>query len=414
MLINQTLINDLRSDAWAMEPTALNILFETLQSDTLAESAPKADNGMEVSDGAATIKIQGRLMRSVPAMFSWFGIAATSYADIIEQVGAAASNNDVKSITLDINSPGGSVDGVQECADAIYAAGTTKKITARVDGVCASGAYWLASQADNITATPNSMVGSIGVYMVLSDFSEQAKAEGIKVNVIRSGEHKGAGVPGAPISDDQIDALQDVVNGMAGNFAAAVARGRKMKVSAVNKLADGRVWIASEAQDNKLIDSTDAAVATGSNVNSDNGDTIMSDNNETIDAEAIKADAKAEAKAESVDQLKELKAAFPDDLAFAVEQYEAGASVIEAKAAFSDVLAERLAEANKKTEAAESKAEETVVEGTDAIDNTETPEATDFRTAAAEMAKDEGISKTEAMRRIAKTQPELYAKHIGR
>ena len=112
----------------------------------------------------------------------------------------------------------------------------------------------LASQAGKISINPNGEAGSIGVYTVAVDSSKRAEELGFKVHVIKSGEHKGMGVPGTEITENQIAATQEIIDGMAANFKQAVSAGRKMSVADVEKIATGRTWLAEVAKKLNLVD----------------------------------------------------------------------------------------------------------------------------------------------------------------
>ncbi len=183
---------------------------------------------MRIEGHTAVIPISGVLLKDVPDWMRLWGLDVTGYGDIRDMLSAALANPGVTDITLAVDSPGGQVAGIMEAAAAIAEANKTKPVTAKVGELSASAAYWLSSQASRIEASPLSEVGSIGVYTVYADFSEMAKAEGVRVIVIRSGEHKGMGVMGAPITEGQIAAVQEVIDGIAAQFQGAVGTGRKM------------------------------------------------------------------------------------------------------------------------------------------------------------------------------------------
>jgi ClpP class serine protease len=124
----------------------------------------------------------------------------------------------------------------------------------------ASAAYWIGSQATKLFVGPTSTVGSIGVYTVLVDSSRRASNEGVEVKVIKSGEMKGAGAPGTPITDAQVADTQRVIDDLNAHFVAAVARGRGMRMKHERNAdgkpipADGRVFIGQQAVDMGLAD----------------------------------------------------------------------------------------------------------------------------------------------------------------
>ncbi len=166
-----------------------------------------------------------------------------------------ASNDDgVVGIMLRVDSPGGRVDGTDELAGAVALAASRKPLHVHVSGTMASAAYWVGSQAHRITASRTSLVGSIGVMTAIVDDSEALTREGIKVIPITSGGVKGAGMPGVPVSDDVIAMTQEIVDKTAALFVDAIAAGRGLGKKEARKLADGREFIAADAQEIGLID----------------------------------------------------------------------------------------------------------------------------------------------------------------
>ena len=98
------------------------------------------------------------------------------------------------------------------------------------------------------------MIGSIGTVAVVQDMSGMAEAAGIKVHVISTGPYKGVGVPGAPVTDEQLAYLQDTVDSLNEHFLMGIRDGRNMPLGQVRKLADGRMHLAAEAKKLGLID----------------------------------------------------------------------------------------------------------------------------------------------------------------
>jgi ClpP class serine protease len=128
----------------------------------------------DVRGGVAVVPVRGTLTPR-PGAFSSGG---TSYRSITDRVQMAARDSAVRSIMLDVDSPGGSIHGVEEAAAAIRAAREVKPVWAAVDPIGASGAYWLASQADKLFVAPAGQVGSIGVVRVHIDRSKETATKG--------------------------------------------------------------------------------------------------------------------------------------------------------------------------------------------------------------------------------------------
>ena len=421
-------ISEAQSQPWMMEPKALEAFCAKMaeieinsisQIEVAAASRPQ----IKINGETAEIKISGVLMKSVPAWMKFFGLDATSYDEIIDQLNDALENENVKAINLIVDSPGGAVAGGAEAAAAIAEANKQKPVSAFVDDLVASGAYWLASQATSISAGINAKIGSIGVYSVVADYSKMAENAGIKVHIIRSGEHKGMGVIGAEITEKQISAYQSIIDGMAENFAAAVASGRKMESAKVKELATGQMWIAKDAKKLGLIDTimNPAKNQNKNQINSSNSKgqemSEQTNTNDKIDVDAIKKEAAAAATAASQKQLTDLKAAFPNDLSFAMAQFEKGATVTEAKAEYSEVLQTKLDASEKaKTEAAAA-ALKKKTEDAEALENGGEAGAgsgSDFMTEARALAKEEKIGITAAMQQLAKSNPDLHASYMDK
>lgn len=248
---------------WLAEPnwfmsTAQAISDGTWRSDSYAikklpdakvEEPPKQEKIYQVSqDGIALIGIQGQMMKG-NSKYGGANTIATRMA-----IRAAKEDPEVKAIMLMIDSPGGTVAGTNELAADVRAARVVKPVFAHVDDLGASAAYWVASQANSITASSTSEVGSIGTMGVVYDFSGSFEKKGIKVHVISTGAYKGVGSEGSPITDEQLAYFQKRVDDVNEKFVEGVSIGRGVSVPKVREWADGRVWIAETAREKGLID----------------------------------------------------------------------------------------------------------------------------------------------------------------
>jgi signal peptide peptidase SppA len=153
----------------------------------------------------------------------------TGAADVDEFTSALEMMEDdpeVETILVDISSPGGTVTGVEEAAAAL--ARSSKPTVAFTDTEAASAAYWIGSAADRFVATPSATVGSVGVYMAIPDYSKAFEMEGVRMDVIKSGTLKGAGIPGTSLTDAQRADLQAQVEEIHADFKASVLGKRSM------------------------------------------------------------------------------------------------------------------------------------------------------------------------------------------
>lgn len=241
---------------WALLPEKLAEVRDFLRF--------KADGGVLTDDEIMAI-VGARPARPVPsgrgvAILQLFGVisqragmlADASGGTSTEQAAAVldrmVADPSISTIVLQVDSPGGSVFGIQELGDKIHQAQATKRVTAVVDSMAASAAYWLASQAEDLVITPGGMVGSIGVYLEHIDLSQAMEAEGVKATLISAGKYKVEGNPFVPLSDEARDAFQSEVDKYYDAFVAAVARGRGVQKAKVRSgFGEGRMVLARDA-----------------------------------------------------------------------------------------------------------------------------------------------------------------------
>lgn len=250
----------LSTEIWVAEPKHIEAFFADVRDGfetkplgaLFGEYEYEKPKPYRMTGGTAVIPVQGMILRQGDWFLDYF---CTPYASTLRiQSALLEAENDpgVEAIALDVDSPGGTISGLESLA--ITLASCSKPTTANVGGQCCSAAYWIASQCKSIVAEPGAAVGSIGVYCTVIDASRMADNEGIKVHVIRSGEHKGVGEFGAAISETQLAKLQAHVDEAARRFRAAVESGRKLSAEQVTALATGEVWFAEDAVSLGLID----------------------------------------------------------------------------------------------------------------------------------------------------------------
>lgn len=205
----------------------------------------KTDSGKTV----AMIQVRGTLMKQRSS------VGGTSTIDLRRQVRAAAADPKMSGILLAIDSPGGTVAGIDDLARDVKAARRKKPVYAHIDDMGGSAAYWVASQADAIYAnSPTAMVGSIGSILTVYDMSQAAEREGVKAMVFSTGPLKGSGTPGTSVTPEQSEYFQGLVNATQEHFDAAVKKGRGLSEAQLKDVRSGAVFPAAVAQEHKLID----------------------------------------------------------------------------------------------------------------------------------------------------------------
>lgn len=227
---------------------------EPLQLDKFSELMGFEDDALvlTVENGIATIPVKGIMMgRNVP---TWekqiYNFIDVNDVEILLK--DAINSTEVKAIVLDIDSPGGSVQGINEIYDMIIKARTAKPVIASTNGYCCSASYEIASACSAIYATKSAYVGAIGTYIILTDSSEYYKKFGLKNILIKAGEFKGLGAEGLEITQEQIQALQAEVNYLNDIFKANVRKGRERDID--DSVMQGLAYYGELAKNNGLVD----------------------------------------------------------------------------------------------------------------------------------------------------------------
>jgi len=198
----------------------------------------RSRGGYSVLNGVATIGIYGPLMHRVMASEFPSG-GPTSYADIGKAFDLALSDDGVREIILDCDSPGGEVNGCFDLADQIYQARSLKPITAMVNEQAYSAMYLLASAAGRIIIPRTGGVGSIGVIACHADFSRAEDAAGITVTQVFAGARKADFSPHAPLSSEARTLLMSMVGDTYEMFVDTVARNRSLSTKKVRDTEAG-------------------------------------------------------------------------------------------------------------------------------------------------------------------------------
>jgi signal peptide peptidase SppA len=207
-----------------------------------------------VEGSTAIIPIEGVLGKKMNLFADISG--GTSTQLVAQDFKAAMADPEVKAIILSIESPGGTVDGTEALADAIFAARGKKPIVALGDGTLASAAYWIASAADQVYASDNSAkIGSIGVVATHEDYSRAEENAGVKVTEITAGKYKRVASSHEPLTTDGRASIQSMVDTIYSTFVDSVARNRGVDSQRVlDDMADGRIFLGKQAVKAGLVD----------------------------------------------------------------------------------------------------------------------------------------------------------------
>lgn len=243
------------SQPWAIRAASMAVIIDsTCSIDAALLDLEKMDKDesecYSVADGIATIKISGVIGKKLPKWMAAFGMVDVD--DIGKMVEQANADPEVKSILLDIDSPGGSVTGVPETANVIR--DSVKSVYAYSDTLMASAAYWLASGASGIFASESALVGSIGVFVPILNMKKMYEAAGIEVEVIKSGALKAAGYPGTALTQAQRDDLQASVDFVYNKFTDFVSSRESVNGQPVSETMQGQDFYGEQAVESALVD----------------------------------------------------------------------------------------------------------------------------------------------------------------
>lgn len=242
---------------WAILPEKMDdildfVAFKANGGDLTAEQvaarlgAARDQQRGQSSGSIAVMPMTGTFSNRVSMMSQASGGA--SYEAMAGQFRALVNNPEVSAIVLDMDSPGGVVNGADELAAEIYRARSVKPITAVANSVMASAAYWIGSAASELVVTPSAEIGSIGVIGGHRDESGLLEKLGVKVSVISAGKYKAENNPFEPMTDEGRAAMQARADEAYGRFTRAVAKGRGVPIDTVrNGFGEGRVVGAREA-----------------------------------------------------------------------------------------------------------------------------------------------------------------------
>lgn len=205
------------------------------------------------ADGVAILTVIGELVNRG----AWVGSSSglVSYEGFTYQLQRAVADPAVRSILLDLETPGGEARGAFEAAAAVRQARESKPVVAMVNGLAASAGYAIASAASRIVSTPSGETGSIGVVMVHMDFSEYLKTEGIKPTMIFSGAHKVDGNPFEPLPEAVRERFQQESARLYDDFVSAVSLGRPQLTAAKIRETEALTYMGTDALALGLIDS---------------------------------------------------------------------------------------------------------------------------------------------------------------
>jgi protease-4 len=185
-----------------------------------------------------------------------FTSGVTSPSRVKEELEKATQDDRVKAVVLKINSPGGTVSAADVILHELKAFKAKKGVPVVVclQGLAASGGYYVAQAGDTIIAYPTCITGSIGVIAMKFNLQELMNKVGVGEDVVKSGKWKDFWSPFRPATPQEKEMMQHIIDDFYREFVNVVAQGRKLSLKQALAVADGRIFTASEARDLGLVD----------------------------------------------------------------------------------------------------------------------------------------------------------------
>ena len=183
---------------------------------------------------------------------------------VAKDLAELAKDDNVKAVVIRINSGGGSAYASEQIWRAITLLKEKKPVVVSMGGMAASGGYYMSCPANWIVAEPTTLTGSIGIFGMFPDASNLLTQKlGIKFDEIKTNKHSNFGTRCRPFNEEEMSFLNMYIERGYQLFRKRVADGRKQPVEAIEKIAQGRVWLGQDALKIKLVDELgglDAAV----------------------------------------------------------------------------------------------------------------------------------------------------------
>lgn len=166
------------------------------------------------------------------------------------------NDDDVKAVVVRINSGGGDAYASEQMWHQMSELRKVKPVVVSMGDYAASGAYYMSAPASWIVAQPNTLTGSIGIFAVIPDFSGLVTSKlGVRFDEVKTNRNSTFGnLMARPFNAEEKAMLQVSVNRGYSLFRQRVAEGRRLPVESVEKIAQGRVWLATDALNIKLVD----------------------------------------------------------------------------------------------------------------------------------------------------------------
>ncbi len=233
-----------------------------LKSDEKIHQASMDDVNVAVEDSnamgdqIAIYYCQGNIVSAASSSLYGSGQEIVS-KQVIKDLQELGDDDNIKAVVLRINSGGGEAYASEQLWRAVSMLNKKKPVVVSMGGMTASGAYYMSMGARYVMAQPTTLTGSIGIFGALPDWSDlMTQKLGFKYDEVKTNRHSSYGTAGSTRhwTPEEIGILQANVNRGYALFRKRVADGRKLPIEQVEQIAQGRVWLGTDAKSIKLVD----------------------------------------------------------------------------------------------------------------------------------------------------------------
>ncbi|MBK4775422.1 signal peptide peptidase SppA [Candidatus Pantoea edessiphila] len=195
----------------------------------------------------AVIMINGPIVNNVSNPNSFIS------NNIIDHIKNVRLNPNIKSVILYVNSPGGSVLASEVIRQELLALHRVKPIVVSMGNIAASGGYWISTPADYIIANPNTLTGSIGIFGLINTVEKSLDIIGIHADGVSTSPFAKTFIT-QPLPKEVHELMQLSIQKGYDRFVNLVAHSRKKTFKQIDALAQGRIWVGTDAKQNGLVD----------------------------------------------------------------------------------------------------------------------------------------------------------------
>ncbi len=237
-----------------MKKILLGVLLVALVfSILIAFFVTRMQGDFTLGEKVAVVRVHGSI--SMADSGGVFPEASTTPQKVKEMLDKAERDGSVKAILVDINSPGGSVVASEEISRDIKSA--SKPTVCWLGEIAASGGYYVASACDYIVADRATITGSLGVISVFPEYSKLLEKIGVNMTVIKAGEFKDFSTGFRPMTEEEMEMMEEVVEETYEFFIADIAQNRNLSMEYIKSIAGGQVYTGKRALELGLVDEVD-------------------------------------------------------------------------------------------------------------------------------------------------------------